>query len=789
MIFRPSNLNRNRAWWTAIIWAVSPLVFGGCSTPAFAQSEKVRQTEARYRAEILPILKSHCWDCHTGDSAEGGLQLDRYTNVATMNQHRDRWQKILKMIEAGAMPPPDSDQPSGAERRKLVDWIDRTLFYVDCSQAPDPGRVTVRRLNRVEYNNTIRDLMGVTIRPADDFPSDDVGEGFDNIGDVLSLPPLLFEKYMDAAERIAEEAVTTANPNGRITIGADRMMGRGSAKSGGGLVAIVSRGTAIARFDVPVSGSYRLIIRASADLAGDELPVMEVVAGRAKRSFRVDKARPGSAEYAMDVGALEGLFEVQASFVNDFYNPQGPPANRDRNLFIHEMTLHGPSSIIGTPKTGLQREIRKRKPKDPKDRQQVADAARPILNSIASRAFRRPARPEELERIVALVQLAVVQRGESFERGMQVGISAILVSPHFLFRIERHSDPDDPNQKQSVGNFELASRLSYFLWSTMPDHELFSLAREEKLHEPEVLRAQIKRMLADPKSESLVDNFAGQWLNLRNLDDLVPAAKQFPDFDDELREAMKEETYSLFRSLIREDRPVTDFLDANYTFVNERLARLYGIPGVRGKSFRRVRLPANRMGVSTHASILALTSNPTRTSPVKRGKWILENLLGSPPPEPPANVPDLDVTKGKNPDATLREQLEIHRQDPNCAVCHKEMDPIGLALENFDAIGRWRDRYDNGRIDARGTLPSGESFDGSREMLRTLAKRKQEFCRCLAEKLLTYALGRGLEYYDQCIVDDATKHVVASEYRFAALVEGIVLSDAFLKRRGETPTE
>ena len=751
------------------------------------QRDNSRQVEMQFRNEIRPVLETHCWECHTGDSAEAGLQLDRYTTVAELKKHRGRWQKIQQMIRAGAMPPPDTEQLSSQQREQLVKWIEKTLFYVDCNQPPDPGRVTVRRLNRVEYNNTVRDLMGVSIRPADDFPSDDVGEGFDNIGDVLSLPPLLFEKYMDAAEHIAEEAITTARPNNRITIRSDKMAVLGQAKTGGGLVAMVSRGSAIATFDVPISGSYQLTIRASADLAGDELPQMDVVAGRSRRSFRVDKSRPASKEYAMAVRATQGRLEVQASFVNDFYNPKGPEGNRDRNLFVHEMTLKGPSMINAAPKTGLQREIGRRKPKNLKDAKKVAEAARPIFHSLASRGFRRPVEPDELERIVQLVQLAVVQRGESFERGMQIGVSAILVSPHFLFRIERHPDPNDVNRKQSIGDFELASRLSYFLWSTMPDHELFSLAREAKLHEPDVLRAQIKRMLADPKAESLVDNFAGQWLNLRNLDEVAPSRKQFPKFNDDLRADMKEETYSLFRYLIQEDRPVTEFLDANYTFVNERLAELYGIPGVRGKAFRRVRLPANRMGVSTHASVLTLTSNPTRTSPVKRGKWILENLLGSPPPEPPANVPDLAITRRKNPQATLREQLEIHRADPNCAVCHKEMDAIGLALENFDAVGRWRAAYEDAPIDTQGSLPSGESFEGSREVLRIVARRKQEFCRCLSEKLLTYALGRGLEYYDRCTIDSVTKHLEANAYRFAALVEGIVLSDAFLKRRGETP--
>jgi hypothetical protein len=763
------------------------LVLVGCVVSLSCQSTALSQdADAQFAKTIQPLLKQYCWECHSGASAEEGLRLDSFPNVAAMKQRRDHWRKILKMIDAGAMPPADVDQPTKEERRQIVDWIDQSIFYVDCSQLPDPGRVTVRRLNRVEYNNTVRDLFHVTSKPADDFPSDDVGEGFDNIGDVLSLPPLLLEKYLNAAESVAAEAVLAPSPNARITANIEQWKTEGSAQNRDGIVVMASRGSVTAKFDVPVAGTYILRIVASGDLAGDELPIMEVVAGRSTRNFRVEKQRPSSSPYTLEVGVSAGEFVVKASFTNDFYDPKAK-RNGDRNLYIHEMTLLGPTKISSAPSTELQRAVAKRRPKDSKNRQQVADNARIILRTVASRGFRRTVDPAELDRLVKLVELAVVDRGESFERGIQVGLTAILVSPHFLFRVERHSAPDDPTKRLAIDGFELASRLSYFLWSSMPDHELFIVARSGELHKPEVLKKQIARMLADPKAEALVVNFAGQWLNLRNLDEVAPSAKKFQGFDDELRNDMREESYALFRAIMQDNHPVTEFLNANYSFINARLAKLYGIAGVSGGEFRRVRLPANRRGIVTHASILTLTSNPTRTSPVKRGKWILENLLGTPPPEPPADVPNLEDAKTGNPNATLREQLEVHRQDPSCAVCHREMDAIGLALENFNAIGRWRDAYENGSIDAQGTLPTGESFRSSQEMLKILANREQQFCRCLSEKMLTYALGRGLEYYDRCAVDDIVKHLEASEFRFTALVEGIVLSDAFLKRRGEQP--
>lgn len=787
MIDQSERWKRRRLPWAAAVAPIAWILSSVGASLVAQQADWPHGVDHAWETTIRPILKNRCWDCHSGDAAEAGLQLDRYTSVTSLKANRKQWQKIQQWIRVGAMPPADAESLSSMERARVVTWIEDALFHVDCDRLIDPGRVTVRRLNRVEYNNTVRDLLGVNLRPADAFPTDDVGEGFDNIGDVLSLSPLLLEKYVEAAEKIADEVVRTPQPNARRTVAPEEMSTHGSAKVGGGMVAIVSRGAATAQFDVPTAGTYRLTIRASGDLAGSELPQMNVVAGRTQRTFRVGTARPAASDFSMPVQCAAGTLEVTAGFVNDFYNPQGPPRNRDRNLFVHRMVLQGPLEVAPRSQTGLQREIDKRRPSDLRDRQQVAAAARPILRSLASRGFRRTVSDAELDRLVRLVQMAVVDRKESFERGIQIGITAILVSPHFLFRIERHPDPNDPTSRQAIGDFELASRLSYFLWSSMPDRELFLLARDGRLNHPTALRRQIQRMLADEKSRALTENFAAQWLNLRNLDEFQPAADLFPSFSDALRADMRQETYLLFRHIVQRDRPVTELLDARYTFVNQRLAKLYGMDGVDGLHFRQVRLPAHRRGVATHASVLALTSNPTRTSPVKRGKWILDNLLGAPPPEPPANVPNLDETQQRIPRATLREQLERHRADPNCAACHREMDAIGLALEHFDALGRWRANDDNGPIDSRGDLSAGERFSTPEEMLQLVAKRKSAFARCLTEKLLTYALGRGLEYYDRCAVDTIAAQLEANEYRFAALVEAIVLSDAFLKHRGEPP--
>jgi hypothetical protein len=589
--------------------------------------------------------------------------------------------KVDEMVLFGGMPPEGEPQPDPQERRLLSQWI-QSVFAVDCSAPRDPGRVTIRRLNRAEYDNTIRDLVGLDLHLAKDFPSDDVGEGFDNIGDVLSLPPLLFEKYMDAAEQIARAAIVAQPPDAKTQRRQRQEL----------------RGDGAARLD-----GYGVFGLSSAGTVSDDVP---------ESHQRIMIASPG-----------EG--------------------------------------------------------KSPRQ------AAREILEPFATRAFRRPVTSRELEPLVDLVDLAM-QEGESFQGGIQVAVAAVLVSPHFLFRMEMDPDANDPPQIRTLNDYELATRLSYFLWSSLPDDELFALAAEGKLHQQDTLRQQVLRMLQDPKSEALVRNFGGQWLNLRNLAEIAPDPKQFPSFDDRLRQAMQRETELLFAAVMREDRSLLDFLSADFTFLNGPLAEHYGIPGVVGDEFRRIALgDGRRLGLLTQASILTLTSNPTRTSPVKRGKWIMENILGTPPPDPPPNVPMLEETQQAAPNATLREQLVLHRENPVCASCHLQMDALGFGFENFDAIGRWRDRDGENPIDAGGQLPSGEQFSGPQDLVRILAQRKREFSTALARKMLTYALGRGLQPYDDCAVRDIVQRLESNDYRFSALVLGIIASEPFRQRRGE----
>ena len=405
----------------------------------------------------------------------------------------------------------------------------------------------------------------------------------------------------------------------------------------------------------------------------------------------------------------------------------------------------------------------------------------PLLLRFASRAFRRPATEKELDRLIKLYQLAR-QHGDAFEAGVQFALQAVLVSPHFLFRVE--ADPAEGESPRQLNDYELATRLSYFLWSSMPDQTLFSLAEKRALQIDGVLEGQVLRMLRDRKAQALVENFAGQWLNLRKLDQVQPDPERFPAFDKELRVAMRKETELLFSEVMTKDRSVLDLLDAKFTYVNQRLARHYGLPGIEGDGFRRVILPGDqRGGVLTHASILTLTSNPTRTSPVKRGKWILENILGKPPPDPPQGVEELEDDDAQVAADSLRKRMEQHRAKPICASCHRLMDPLGFGFENFDAIGAWRERDGEFPIDAAGVLPSGESFKGPHELRVLLRKtRAEQFCRCLIEKMLTYALGRGLEYYDQCTVDEIMKSMAVSDHRFSSLIFGVVKSDAFLRR-------
>jgi len=596
-----------------------------------------------YAQQIRPIFEQYCFECH-GERMKGDVDLRPYSDNASLEKDRDVFERVLAVLQSREMPPSNKPKPSLDEREQTINWLRANLFPLDCSD-PDPGRVTVRRLNRAEYNNTVRDLVGADFQPGADFPADDAGYGFDNIGDVLSLPPVLFEKYLSAAEKILEH--------------------------------------------------------------------IEFV----------------------------GPLEVR-------------PLPESHRRIAGEASSSGPG---------------------------VRDARR-LIRRFATRAYRRPVTRAEADRLLGLFRLAREQ-GDNFHQSVKVALHAVLVSPHFLFRGEVQMEPDNPAVVHPIDEYALASRLSYFLWSSMPDPQLFNLARNGKLRAN--LETQVERMLRDPRSSALVENFAGQWLQLRNLEIVNPDAERFPDFDDSLRRAMRRETELLFDHLLREDGRLIEFIDADYTFVNERLARHYGIPDITGDDFRRVALSGTRRGgVLTHASILTLTSNPTRTSPVKRGKWVLDNLLGSPPPPPPPEVPELESQEELT--GTLRERLEQHRENPNCISCHERMDPLGFGLEHFDGIGAWRELDGETAIDASGRLVSGESFEGFDELRVILVERKRDdFVRCLSEKMLTYALGRGLEFYDACAVDQIVGKLEAGDHRFSSLIHAVTQSVPFQLRRGD----
>lgn len=736
------------------------------------------------------FLETYCFECHGMGSSEGGVELEEVPLQASDRATRDVWRKIMQHLQVGTMPPPDhSPLPEPAVRNRFVQSIDAEFFDVDCEKVRDPGRVTIRRLNRVEYENTILDLLGVVFRSAESFPRDDVGYGFDNIGDVLSLSPPLLEKYLDAAEIIARRVIYTG-PRAelrltRVLPGDFGGENRAGLTIENGFLLVNREGYASAEFSPYEPGEYELRIRAFGVQWGDELVRMAVeVAGERVAEFEIQGHHEADV-YRVRLTFGDGHYplghqDIHFVYLNDFN--EGGDADRDLGIWHAELDgpLHLDAQTMPFPP-----QHRKAISVEPDQHTSVEEAARRSFLRLARRAFRQPVGSADVELYVDLATHAVAQ-GETYEKAMQLGLQAILVSPKFLFRVESPARPDDSSYVDAVGQFELASRLSYFLWSTMPDEALMAAAEEGKLTQPDILMAQVERMLESPRSEALVGNFAGQWLNLRNLDDARPNRQLFPEFNEQLADDMQRETRLLVEHLLREDKSLMELLSADYSFVNERLAGLYGLEGVTGNEFRRVSLTdLPRRGVLTHAGILTLTSDPARTLPVKRGKWILETILGQAPPPPPPNVPALEATEEANPEATLREQLARHREDASCAACHQAMDPLGLAFENYDAIGRWRDSVHERPIDASGTLPDGRSFSNAIELTDLLRQRETEYAEQITRALLTFALGRGLEPYDQCAVDQIVSVLKQSDYRFRTLLNEIVLSRPFRMRRGD----
>ncbi len=592
------------------------------------------------------FFAKHCYDCHGADVQKGGLDFEAMIKAHGKIDDLELLDKIIQVVSTGEMPPKKPPEP--AEVESFVAALQQQREVQLAAMKPTAGRVTVRRLNRVEYNNTVRDLLGVESTPAEAFPPDDTGYGFDNIGDVLTLSPMLAEKYLDVAEEIVDAALAR-----------------------------------------------------------------EI------------------AEY----GKIS-------------------PTNRRILVCNHAIPEHN------------------------------ARCAERIIKALAPRAYRRPVTKDEFEKLQGLYQLAI-DSGDGFSEGLELALQAMLVSPHFLFRVEGERGADDSAADFRVANYDYASRLSYFLWSSMPDGELMACAQDGTIRHPRTLRDQVSRMLRDPRSSALAENFGGQWLQIRNLKRVDPDPGKFPQFTDELREAMATETNLFFESVVKEDRSLLSFIDADYTYVNEALAKHYGIDGIAGPEFQRVSVDPNvRGGLLGQASVLTVTSLPTRTSPVIRGLWVLENMLASAPPPPPPDVPPLDEVKIDS-SATLRQKLEMHRENPSCASCHNRMDPLGFGLENYDAIGAWRTEDNSQPLDTSGVPPDGKTFAGPGELKKVLLERKTDFTRCLTEKVLTYALGRGVEDFDTPVIDGIVAGVEQNDYRFSALVYEIVRSLPFTRQEIE----
>ena len=764
------------AFFALLALAVPPTLANAQSTPAPPTPKSVHR---QYSDSVQAILETACSDCHAGSTPDAGINLGGDLTIEELLSDRALWKNVTAQVRAGEMPPEDATDLDPEQQEVLLAWADDVLGAVDCSTAI-PGRVTIRRLSRREYQNSVRDLTGVAYRADKNFPTDDVGYGFDNIADVLSLSPILMEKYLQAAETISALAIPDSRSQPyRVKIAGDEFRssttGQNQYEVDNGFRFMAEQGSVSKTVNLPEPGEYRIRVKASADQAGVDRAEMMITVADTRRKFRVTQEypEPGGAYQTKFVAESAGPMKISIWFNNDFYlDKRGPLEAQDRNLWVlsadvwstPDLTPPAPSKLINGNRSGTlsqQREVAKRS-----------------INRLAVRAFRRPLTHDQLQDLLAIYDEAR-SADDSFEAAMQSAVQAVLISPQFLFRTER---PLSPGVTRELDDYELATALSYFLWSTTPDDELMSTAYKETLSEPDVLRAQITRMLNSRRSSQLVESFAAQWLQLRALDRLQPDPVLYPRVDAAMRKAMASETKLLINDLIQRDVPITDWLSTDYTFLNERLAEHYGVEGVRGKKFRKVGSElTNRRGLLTQASVLTLTSNPDRTSPVKRGKWVMETLLGEEPPPPDPDAMKLEDQAALT--GTMRQRMEQHRANPNCAVCHRVMDELGFALEHYDPVGRWREQDEAGEIDSHGELPGGIKFEGSDQLQEVLqTKLKDKFVRAVAENLLIYAIGRGLEYYDRCAVDKIVADATENDLRFSALIQAICESEPFRRR-------
>lgn len=742
-----------------------------------------------------PLTQRYCFACHNNQVKTAGVSLAGLDVTAGAGGKADLLERVLRKVKNGQMPPAGAPRPDAAQLAAFVHTLEAALDSAGAAD-PNPGRPGPHRLNRVEYGNAVRDVLGLDINAGSMLPVDDSGYGFDNIGDVLSLSSTLLDQYLVAARRVSRLAAGDMNVKpGAASFEPRRDPARGAAAPVPARLEWISEdlpfnsaGGVAVRYYFPLDAEYvlrvnfgngngpaqrqlemRLPVKAGLRSVGVTFP---------RQSLRPEMAGPlgppqqgGPRPQPMDVAVdlrLDGA-SIKKSTV---------PGNAAGLPRIANLTITGPYGATGPGDTESRRRIFVCRPENPG---QEAGCAEKIIRSVAHRAYRRPVTAGDVRALLAFYRQARGNGG--FEFGIQKTIEAILVSPDFLFRVE--SDAGPKGQKiHSVTPVELASRLSFFLWSSVPDDELLTLAENGKLADPLVVRQQVARMLDDPKAGALVSNFAGQWLHVRNLAAVRPDPVIFADFDESLRAGMQRETELFFESVVRENRPATDLLTADYTFLNDRMAKHYGIPNIYGSQFRRVTLAnPERGGLLGQASLLTVTSPPNRTSVVQRGKWVLENLLGAPPPPPPPDVPSLEAS-AKGHAVSLRAALEQHRASPSCSGCHAVMDPIGFALENYNGIGQWRTTDGGSKIDASGKLPDGTEFYGPRGLRETMTGvRREEFAAAVVQKLLTYGLGRGVEYYDQPAVRKILRESAPDGYRMRDLITAVAMSAPFQMRK------
>jgi mono/diheme cytochrome c family protein len=759
-----------------------------------AQSPSSSAAATAHRA----TLDKYCVGCHKAPTPVAGLRLDDL-DTANFETNGATWEKLARKLRNREMPPAGMPRPDAATLEAFVRYIETGRDRL-AETRPNPGRPTLHRLNRTEYGNAVRDLLALEIDVSELLPADDIGYGFDNIGDVLQVSPVLMERYLSAARRISRTAVgDTTIPVAYRTytvhhglIQTDRL-GEGAP--------VGSRGGTIVRHVFPVDGEYEISVtlqrntddeylglerERKLDLRLDDRRLQLFTIAASPKKIVLGGGTPPDAHLRIRLPVKAGARELAATFLKDTLIKEGI-IERVRDDVVQtyfegvgSITVAGPFNVQGPGETVTRERIFVCRPSGAADEQACATK---ILSNLAHRAYRRPVGADDMTQLLALYKTGAQNGG--FESGVRLALQKILVSPDFVFRVEVDPPGAAPRTIYKISDIELASRLSFFLWSSIPDDQLLAVAESGRLSDPSVLQAQVKRMMADPRSEALVTNFAGQWLFLRNIARISPDTTTFPYFDENLRHALAKETELLIESQLREDRSVVDLLRTDYTFLNQRLAEHYGIKGIYGTEFRRVKLEdPNRHGLLGQASILAVTSYPNRTAPTIRGKWVLEQLLGSPPPPPPPNVPSLkdDSTVQK---LTMRERMEEHRSNPTCAVCHRMMDPLGFALENFDGLGGWRASTGPGAgpIDASGALPDGTKFNGPAGLREVLLKKQDMFVENFTERLLTYALGRGLEEYDSAALRKIARDAAADNQKWSAIILGIVNSTPFRMRR------